>query len=927
MSGKTGGAEGASAGKGGKERDKVAETPDSNAARGKDAARSFPRQNSSKNAKVGSGGEKVAENTANAAHSDSATSALGNRASEATPTPVRVPETPAPSRKRTLEGAQRVTPPKKVHADPVALASHMNNQPDTPFNHELRIQLEKIALKDRWTYFNALTKEKRIRTVCECAGIIALLECPGDKCQKVGSLRPNGTYPLTQTQIRKGGCKMRVFHCPRPRNNGGYPARTGCGKTVGNNNLYICFVEKRDEIKHYLETHQLLAQTCDDSDKRSHAVAKGLSNPAAKRKNSKHSSALASSSKQKSTKPEVVFTPKKKTQKRTTKVRSRGKKPTLDELYQSEKEDSYLGDSSDEDKVLQAKIDTINEILRSPTQTTIPTTGLLVKSKSAVGASTTSATEIIELDKTQKPVKATPNELPAPTTSSQTGAAAASTSNMQTIAAPPLEDAAVDPESLPAGSPPPDMVGYESSTSTALPEAGAASQGAAQTAEEERAAWTAQPDEQKYNLYTEMKLIIKQQAADVESLLKRDEQKAEEIKMMKEQLAVITQRLTGIEPVPMPEPYQPIVNTALIDAGSTFPALPPTAYRPPSRTVPLALRPGEEPNWAQIVKRGQKATVAEVGDAFKATMSEVKKKLATIRAKAARRTAKTRELREFDVLHFTGRGRIQHWQMKKLLVQAMKEQNRNMPIPLLFVSFIGGSVMEVLVDKKSSAMVIVILRELGHKYLKEGIDPLARLVRKRSSASEDSVALVNARKCKERAEVILSKFGGPEVIHHYTELLNKAEAIIAKETPEGETASANASSGGSAAIVQPENAAVGATARPEEPSAEIETTLTPAEAAAAAASAAVAATQNTSQNGSEVERQTGDDTSTGTPSGAPPAASAAAGTPPATSNEAMELVPTPAPIAEEPQAMDVDSSTHPPKAAASRILDGDDVEK
>jgi len=77
--------------------------------------------------------------------------------------------------------------------------------------------------------------------------------------------------------------------------------------------------------------------------------------------------------------------------------------------------------------------------------------------------------------------------------------------------------------------------------------------------------------------------------------------------------------------------------------------------------------------------------------------------------------------------------------------------------------------------------VIVILRDLGHKWLKEKIDPLARLVRKPGATNTSNATMINAQKCKERAEMILRKFAGPEVIDHYTNLLEKAEAVLKTE--------------------------------------------------------------------------------------------------------------------------------------------------
>jgi len=119
--------------------------------------------------------------------------------------------------------------------------------------------------------------------------------------------------------------------------------------------------------------------------------------------------------------------------------------------------------------------------------------------------------------------------------------------------------------------------------------------------------------------------------------------------------------------------------------------------------------------------------------------------------------------------------------MKQLIRELLHDKERGSPFPLVFVSFIGGSKMEVLVDKKIAPKAITIIRELGHSYIKEGIDPLSRLVRKPTANAFRNIALTNARKCKERAEVILRKFFGPEVIDHYTKLLERADAIIAEE--------------------------------------------------------------------------------------------------------------------------------------------------
>jgi len=159
----------------------------------------------------------------------------------------------------------------------VAYAEETNSMEDKPFNSLLRARLEQVAPLDRMQYYDALDKEKRIRTIGECAGIIAQLKCPGRKdkpCGKVGSLKPYGTLNLSRGQIRVGKVSQRNFHCPAPRapaKNGakGLGAlRTGCGKSVSSKNLWNLAAIARDEIKKYLETHlRLSQQTHDDPGK------------------------------------------------------------------------------------------------------------------------------------------------------------------------------------------------------------------------------------------------------------------------------------------------------------------------------------------------------------------------------------------------------------------------------------------------------------------------------------------------------------------------------------------------------------------------------------------------------------------------------------------------------------------------------------
>jgi len=54
--------------------------------------------------------------------------------------------------------------------------------------------------------------------------------------------------------------------------------------------------------------------------------------------------------------------------------------------------------------------------------------------------------------------------------------------------------------------------------------------------------------------------------------------------------------------------------------------------------------------------------------------------------------------------------------------------------------------MDVLVDKSIEAKAIAVIRDLGHRYLKDGIDPLSRLVRKPTTNRSTNVALIDARK-------------------------------------------------------------------------------------------------------------------------------------------------------------------------------------
>jgi len=718
------------------------------------SVRDLPRRNPTGNTEVGASGAKGGENTAQTANDDEVMADAVDGHAEAMDTTVNDGESSSGNRKRMLAHERRKTPPKKHAAklDPKSHAAETNDMIDTVFNPELRVRLEQVAPEDRMVYYDELDKNKRIRTIAECAGIIALLKCPGKegalvkenvKCGKVGNFRAHGKASLTSSQISNGKVSHRSFWCAKPRRNGSTigmkGGRPGCGKFVSSYNLWNLAIERRDEIRDYLESHPLLSQTADYWERREPDI-----DAAAKMK-------LANELYDAETTPE----------------------PRLQRSYQTRQRRRMQAAASaamharaptgtfDADKVADLKLELTG------------TQGGASQSKRAAVA------QLKELKyKVQPPVQY--NIIPKGESDN-------------------------DEFPFPAPSPPTSgaggLLGQDLKPNT---------QNVTITAEQN--IWNDKSPTQQFGLYQEMKGVIETQAKTIANLLRRDKEREKEqaaerkknatdMAIVKEQLAVIMERLTGVQNTPVVTPPQEIHDdTNEIE----FPALPPLPSGRQVRPVPPVpitresqrpLQQGEEPDWVTIAKRGRRVTRHEAGDAYIARIAAVKKKLETIRAKSARRTAKQRTLREYEVLYFRGRGRVQHWQMKKLIRELLHDKERGTPIPLVFVSYIGGSIMEVLVDKSIAAKALTIIRELGHSYIKNGIDPLSRLVRKPTANTSTNIALTNARKCKERVEIILRKFAGPEVIDFYTTQLERADAVIKEEeakdaavaTPRSET--------------------------------------------------------------------------------------------------------------------------------------------
>jgi len=794
----------------------AAETTGNDAPRHEVSVRNFPHRNSMENTELASESGKPVENTAETANNDSI---MTDKPVEDIGSAVREIESASSGRKRLPAHERRSTPPKKLNSapDPKKFAEETNGMPDKVYNSELRARLEMVAPHERMEYYDALDKQKRIRTIGECSGIIAIFECPGiepkygiDKrpCGKKGTLKPNGRTALTQGQKLHGKCQHRIFYCPKPRppSKNGAPGmghnRIGCGRSISSHNLWNLAVEKRDEIRQYLENHRLLSQTgfedpgkINTAEKRSlnrTMIAKGRTPTATKRRN---------------------------------KLRNRMKKlPSTPDLYLSEEEDDHLDTSGDDEQSnallrqkLQNALAEMEDSEKSPPPQKRYPTSNATRARNAAAAAKKPATESIDVDK----------PIPAAQKSSKVGP-----SNSKKAATAQLKVALKSPKgykplpTLPGGNIIPHGVSEDENDipffdvpepTIPQPLGGAGGLLSPKNLNEKRkvmanlaveqSVWDKYPPAQQFGLYKDMKDVITKQAEAIDKLITRDDEKTAELEalrkrdaentakmtIMQEQISVITERLTGTvarEPTrTAPPPME--VEDEILDGETEFPQLPPLPTgrqpipqrqpRPPPLPPGAELPAGVEPNWVQIVARGRKITRNEVGDAHIARIAAVKEKLEKIRAKAARRTAKKRPLREYTVLHFSGKGRIQHWQMKKLIQEAMFVKDRSGPIPLVFVSFIGGSIMEVLVDKKYAAKATATIRTLGHTYLKKGIDPFSRLVRKPTANGPTNVVLTNARKCKERAEIILRTYAGPEVIDHYTRLLEQADEIIRRE--------------------------------------------------------------------------------------------------------------------------------------------------
>jgi len=142
---------------------------------------------------------------------------------------------------------------------------------------------------------------------------------------------------------------------------------------------------------------------------------------------------------------------------------------------------------------------------------------------------------------------------------------------------------------------------------------------------------------------------------------------------------------------------------------------------------------------------------------------------------ASQRTNRQR-LRPITPLYFKNSRGTKAWQMKKILFDTIYDKQDRQPPPLIFIRNIGNSMLEILVAKGLEDKVASIMKQWGFTLIKEKIDPVVGLLKK----NKDQDSIKNAEKCKEKAQEIVDKFSGPEVVNFYKTLIANADAAIEK---------------------------------------------------------------------------------------------------------------------------------------------------
>jgi len=147
-----------------------------------------------------------------------------------------------------------------------------------------------------------------------------------------------------------------------------------------------------------------------------------------------------------------------------------------------------------------------------------------------------------------------------------------------------------------------------------------------------------------------------------------------------------------------------------------------------------------------------------------------------MRAKNPRRRV---PLREVQAVYFANAGNTKPWQIKKVLMKALSDRERRGPPPICFVRHIGNSIFETIIDKESAPKATAYMLQWSYKLLKN-IDPLRNLIKKKGANETSNDAIANATKCKEKAQSIVEKFKGPEVVQYYKYLIQRAKDEIEK---------------------------------------------------------------------------------------------------------------------------------------------------
>lgn len=288
---------------------------------------------------------------------------------------------------------------------------------------------------------------------------------------------------------------------------------------------------------------------------------------------------------------------------------------------------------------------------------------------------------------------------------------------------------------------------------------------------------TQERNTRKMDKLNEMQEMQERNIRIINHLIEKDNEKTAAMEKMQEQLNAITERIECNT-----QPATPIESAAV-------------RRQPVARNNPIAqarpqqedntdnehdaiIRPvqtGEEPNWAEIVRRNKRRNDFHLGPQYAEKLRTGRAYIAALKRKANRR--KPNPNRELEVMYFSNAGDLPPWQLKNALFKAIYDERSGEPAPIIFISKIGRSVREVITDKRIANKAAAFLIQWSHKKLKD-IDPLGSMVKKQSTRAGHNEAKINAEKCKHRAKECITKFAGPEIIAYFEKLIKKANEVI-----------------------------------------------------------------------------------------------------------------------------------------------------